>query len=243
MTRKSASWCALVACGCALLLDCMHSNAQSPSSAETAPANKSAFAPGDIDTNLSRIYVHVDKAGLGHEHGVEAKFKSGHLPLAANQNPGELVIDMASFSADTDEARRYVGLDGSTDQGTRKEVNKNMLGPDVLDVQKYPTAVFKVANIQQVKGKRPNAPPQIQLDGDFTLHGKTNKLSVVAESSRVSGYIRVYGNFSILQSDYGITPFSKAFGAIGVADRLSISGELWIVDQQGAAPVQRGAPR
>ncbi len=196
--------------------------------------------PGEIDTVLSRIYVHVDKSGIGHEHGVEAKLKSGQLQLGANQNAGELVIDMTSFNADTDEARRYVGLDGSTDPGTRKEVNNNMLGPDVLDVQKYPTATFKVSSIQTVNAKRPNAPPQLQLVGDFTLHGTTNKLTVVADTAKVNGYTRIYGNFSILQSDYGITPFRKALGAVGVADRLNIWGELWVAEQQAAQPgVQR----
>ena len=212
--------------------------AQAPVAGSLQQSSNTPLAPGDLDTALSRIYVHVDKTGFGHEHGVEAKLKSGRLQLGANQNVGEIVIDMTSFSADTDEARRYVGLDGSTDPGTRKEVNNNMLGPDVLDVQKYPTATFKVNSIQPVKAKRPNAPPQLQIDGDFTLHGKTNKLTVVADSAKVNGYTRIYGTFSILQSDYGITPFRKALGAVGVADRLTIWGELWVADPSAAQGVQ-----
>ena len=68
----------------------------------------------------------------------------------------------------------------------------------------------------------------MQLDGDFTLHGKTNKITVVANPINVNGYTRLVGNFSILQSDYGIKPFRKALGAVGVADRLTIYGDLWI---------------
>jgi polyisoprenoid-binding protein YceI len=208
-----------------------------------AGGNQTALAPAQIDCNLSRIYVHVDKTGFGHEHGVEARFKSGWLQLTANQNPGEMVIDMTSFDADTDEARHYVGLEGSTDPGTRKEVNKNMQGSDVLDVQKFPTAVFKVSGIQAVRAKRPNAPPQLQLDGEFTLHGTTKKLSIVADTAKVNGYTRVFGNFSILQSDFGIAPFRKALGAVGVADRLTIWAEVWVADPQGAAMVQPGVQR
>jgi polyisoprenoid-binding protein YceI len=217
--------------------------AQAPVVGSLTQASKTLLVPGDIDTSISRIYVHVDKTGFGHEHGVEARVKSGRLQLGANQNVGEIVIDMTSFNADTDEARRYVGLDGTTDAGTRKEVNNNMLGPDVLDAQKYPTATFKVSSIQAVKAKRPNASPQLQLDGDFTLHGKTNKLTVVADSAKVNGYTRIFGNFTILQSDYGITPFRKALGAVGVADRLTIWGELWVADQQAAQAVQPGVQR
>ena len=245
MARKPPRWILLVL-SAGLLIPAMVSRAlqaQVSAAGGLPQASKTPLAPGEIDTALSRIYVHVDKTGFGHEHGVEAKLTSGRLQLGANQNAGEIVIDMTSFNADTDEARRYVGLEGSTDLGTRKEVNNNMLGPDVLDVQKYPTATFTISSIQPVKSKRPNAPPQLQIVGDFTLHGKTNKLTVVADSAKANGYTRVYGNFSVLQSDYGITPFRKALGAVGVADRLTIWGELWVADQQAAQAVQPGVQR
>ena len=60
------------------------------------------------------------------------------------------------------------------------------------------------------------------------LHGATRKVKVVAEATPATGYIHLRGNFTILQTDYGITPYSKAFGTIGVADSLTIWGDLWI---------------
>ena len=231
MTRNrtaylSLSVClALVAC---LSLWARGSLAQAPVGGQAIAQPRAPLAPGDVDTSISRVYVHADKTGFGHEHGIESLLKAGHLQLGAQQNPGELVFDMASFKADTDEARRYVGLEGSTDASTRQQVDANMLGPDVLDVKQYPTAVFKVTSIQPIRSRRPNAPQQLQLDGDFTLHGTTNKISVVATPIGVNGYTRLVGSFSILQSDYGIKPFRKALGAVGVADRLTIWGDLWI---------------
>jgi polyisoprenoid-binding protein YceI len=245
MTTKPGRWTTLGLCGTLLWLAAMTHDLRAQATAtDSFPSkSKAPLAAGEIDTTRSRIYVHVDKTGLGHEHGVEAMLKSGNLQLGANQNVGEIVIDMNSFDADTDEARRYVGLEGTTGNGTRKEVNSNMLGPEVLDVQKYPTATFKVSSIQPVKAIRPNAPPQIQLAGDFTLHGKTNKLTVVANTTKVNGYLRINGNFSILQSDYGITPFRKMMGAVGVADQLTIWGDLWVVDQQAAQGAWPGVQR
>ena len=202
--------------------------AQSPPPGNSAVEAKAPLAPGEINTSISRIYVHVEKTGFGHEHGVEALVKSGHLQLGANQNAGEIVFDMTSFNADTDAARRYVGLEASTDAKAREEVNQNMRGPDVLDVNQYPTATFTVTSIQPIRARRPNAPQQMRLDGDFTLHGKTNKITVVANPINANGYTRLVGRFTILQSDYGIKPFSKALGAVGVADRLTIYGDLWI---------------
>jgi len=40
--------------------------------------------------------------------------------------------------------------------------------------------------------------------------------------------LHIRGNFTILQTDYGITPYSKAFGAIGVANPLRIYGDLYV---------------
>ena len=44
---------------------------------------------------------------------------------------------------------------------------------------------------------------------------------------------RVRGAFRVKQTDFGITPFSKAFGTIGVADTLVIYGELYVAADGG----------
>lgn len=185
-----------------------------------------AIAPGQIDVRASRVFILVGKTGLGHEHGVEGRIKEGALAPGAAAKAGKIVIDMTTFQADTAEARKYVGLEGTTDESTRRQVNANMLGPDVLDVAHHATATFDVDSIQLLRATKANAPPQYQLEGEFTLHGVTRKLRMFAEATPASGSIRLRGKFSILQSDYGITPYSKAFGAIGVADQLTIWGDL-----------------
>jgi polyisoprenoid-binding protein YceI len=187
------------------------------------------ISPGQIDCRASRVFILVGKTGLGHEHGVEGRIKSGFVTLAAQANAGHIVFDTSTFQADTPEARQRVGLEGATDADTQSQVNANMLGSDVLDVRRYPTATFKIHSSLPLRGQRPNAPQQYELVGDFTLHGTTRKLTVLAEAIPMQGRLRLRGEFSILQSEYGITPYSKAFGAIGVADRLRILGDLWVV--------------
>lgn len=219
MLSRSAVFAATTVASLGLLANV---RGQSPPRAATPPTP----AAGQIDTQLSRTYIRVGKTGLGHEHGVEGRIKSGTLKLGSSSGAGEIVFDTTSFQADTPTARQYVGLQGTTDADTQRQVNANMLGADVLDVRSYPTATFTVHSIQPLSAK--GVATQYRLDGDFTLHGKTRKLSVVAEATPMSGQIRLRGGFDILQSDYGITPYSKAFGAIGVADRLTIWGDLWI---------------
>ncbi|MCC7422842.1 MAG: YceI family protein [Planctomycetaceae bacterium] len=194
---------------------------------------------GDVDTASSRVYIYVPKAGLGHDHAIEGKLKSGRLQLGEAQDAGELLFDMSSFDADTAAARRYIGLPGATDAGTRREVNANMLGADVLSVRRFPTATFAItsAELSNQPGRRGAV---YQLTGKFTLHGTTRALTVNAEAEKVDGRIHVKGKFPLVQTHYGIQPFTKAFGAVGVANQLTVHADLWIADKpsenKGATP-------
>jgi polyisoprenoid-binding protein YceI len=194
-------------------------------SQEAAPQIKS----GDIELETSRVYVRVGKVGLGHEHGASCKLKSGTLHLNqpdAAGSYGRLVFDMTSFEADSDASRKYVGLEGSTDEATRKQVNENLLGKDVLDVQKYATATFEAKRVTKLDELSKKGLPKYKFEGDFTLHGTTKPLEFAADVEVVKGWNHLRGGFAILQSAYGIKPYSKMLGAVGVTDRLLIYGDL-----------------
>jgi polyisoprenoid-binding protein YceI len=183
----------------------------------------------------SRVYVFVGKTGLGHEHGAVGLLKQGHIQFDASVNSGELVCDMNSFVADTDDARKYVGLPPSTDASTQAEVNANMRGPQVLDAGKFATATFEIRSLKQLPQPSSRGLAQCELAGDFTLHGVTRPIQVIADMEEQNGWIHLRGGFSLLQSQFGITSFSKAFGAVGVTDDLKIWGDLWIARQRQVA--------
>jgi hypothetical protein len=88
--------------------------AQSKDSAVVAaPAGtttQTTYETGDICLPNSRVYVFVGKTGFGREHGVVGQIKQGRINMDAARDAGSLDIDMASFSADTSEARKFVGL-------------------------------------------------------------------------------------------------------------------------------------
>ncbi|MCC9602116.1 YceI family protein [Stieleria sp. JC731] len=191
-------------------------------------ASEASYQPGDVQTQVSRVYVFVDKTGLGHQHGVEAKLKSSTLVLGATEQAGKLVFDMKSFDADTPAARKFVGLTGTTDAGTRSAVNENMKGADILNVERYPTATFELSAATATGKNSKKGLPIYRLEGKFTLHGTTRPLTILAEAEQTRGWLHVQGSFKIKQTDYGITPFSKAFGAIGVANELRIYGNLFV---------------
>lgn len=196
------------------------------------------YQPGDLHVESSRVFIHVYKKGLGHEHAVIGKLRQGNLKLEAGE--GLLVVDMRSFSADTEQARKYLGLAGTTDANTRQQVDANMLGPAVLDVKTFPTATFQATKIIKLASASRRGLPQYELRGDFSLHGATAPVRIISEAEERGNWLHLRGRFAIRQTDYGITPFSKAFGAIGVADRLDIYGDLWFARQRLVADSSRG---
>jgi len=199
------------------------------SRASAAEPEAKALAAGDIDPVASRIYVRVGKRRLGHEHGVEGLVKSGHLNLAATENVGEIVFDTKSFKADSDAARKFVGLESTTDADEQVEVTKTMTGKGVLDVAKYPTATFTVTTCKRVVEETADGNPSYELKGDFNLHGKQQPLAFTASIVETKdGKQRLSGKFTIKQTDYGITPYSAVGGLVAVTDELKISGELWV---------------
>lgn len=211
-----------------VLLSAFLETAQAEGRATSAPEGATERQPGEIDTARSRIYVFVGKTGLGHEHAVMGKVRSGSLRLDESKNAGSIVFDMATFIADTPEARKFVGLKGETSQNTREQVNANMRGSGVLNVAKHPTATFKI-NSALPREKNANGEKAVyQLEGSFTLHDVTRPLRINIVAEELNGKLRVRGNFPIKQTDFGITPFSKGFGAVGVTDELKIWGDIWV---------------
>lgn len=226
-TRRNLAAFVACAAACLTVVSGALSLSAQPKSPAPKPKESDSRESGDVDLARSRVYAFVGKKGrLGHEHGVVGKLKSGRVTLGAAEDAGEMEFDMASFVADTKDARRYVSLAGETDASTQKQVTDTMLGTSVLNVKKYTTAKFVVKSAQKVKAKKEGEPPRYQLDGEFTLYGKTKPLSFVAAAEDFEGQTRLRGNFTILQSEYGMRPYSTGFGTVGVSDELKIWGDV-----------------
>ena len=219
---------------CVLLVSVAFGKPDQKAAATTTPARANVDGEREqpeqnqISVKKSRVFTFVEKTGLGHQHGVEGRLKSGSIQLGAEQDAGTLVFDMTSFDADTDAARSYLGLEGSTSSSTREQVNSNMRGAPILNVREFPTATYSIQSAKLITDKDTSGKSRYELSGDFTLRGKKRPLKFVAEVQQKDGMNHVTGKFSILQTQYGITPFKKALGAVGVADRLTIHGDLWL---------------
>lgn len=226
--RQRAIVTQLAALGSFVLIVGLNADAQPPAVEKPAVKAPHDYLPGDLLLERCRVYIRVDKTGLGHVHGVAGLIKEGRMPFAAQGEPGRLVFDMPSFVADAAYARRYLGIEGETSPSTQREVTETMLGADVLDAQRFPTAVFQIESLQSTGQSTKQGVPLYRVDGEFTLHGVKRPLAFVVQAEPHGDWLHVRGTFAMRQSDFGIEPLTKAFGAIGVQDELHVWGDLWV---------------
>jgi polyisoprenoid-binding protein YceI len=191
----------------------------------TAPATLAL----KVDPGASRIYVKVGAEGYGHGHGVLGRLASGTVGLAP-ESGGELVFDLRTFVVDATEARQAFGMFKPVSPSDQQKITATMLGSEVLDVARYPRAVFAITAAIPLDGQSVGSPGRYRLKGEFTLHGVTRRLHITAkvEPADRPNAIRMRGEFAILQSDYGMKPYSAMAGMVRVADRLEIRGDLML---------------
>ena len=186
--------------------------------------------PGELNTDASRVFTFVEGTGMGHSHGVEAKLSSGSLVLGVSDNAGQLVFDMKTFDADTPLARKVVGLNGTSANWMRKQVTKEIHSNKILHSSEFPTSTFEIASSMPITNGNENETglPAYELVGRLTLRGETKTVRFPVTVQQTKGWMHVTGRFSFKQSEFGIKPLSKGLGAIGVADKLTVFGDLWI---------------
>ena len=159
----------------------------------------------------STITVHVGKAGLfsgfGHTHTISA-------PVA------HVVVDSKSKTAAiTVLAKDMKVIDKEVSDKDRAEIQATMLGPKVLDAQRFPEIRFTSTRVGET------VPQRFRVIGMLQLHGVTKRLEFP-----VSGTPEHYSGKAMLkQTDFGIQPVSVAGGAVKVKDEVEIDFDIYPV--------------
>jgi polyisoprenoid-binding protein YceI len=147
----------------------------------------------NIDTQKSTLTIHVGKTGafsaLGHEHEVRAPIRSGTADTGSHPAV-EIHVD----------ARALRVIDRDASEKDRAEVQKTMLGPEVLDSERHQEIVFKSIAAE------PAGQGRWTLRGNLTLCGQTRPITVhvTLKDSRYTG------ETIMKQTDFGIKPPGKA---------------------------------
>ncbi len=162
-----------------------------------------------IDPRQSSLTVHVFKSGLfsafGDNHEVRAAVASGSV--SDGDKPAvEIEVD----------AGRMTVLDPDLAKEKRAEVQKRMLGPEVLDAAQFPKIRFKSTAV------RPMGDGRWRVEGALALHGRSVPLSFEVTGAKE----RFRGSATISQRAFGIKPISAGGGTVNVRDDLRVDFEI-----------------
>jgi polyisoprenoid-binding protein YceI len=159
----------------------------------------------------SSITIHVHKSGLfsafGHEHTVAAPIAWGKLDTQAK------TVEIAVA------AKQMKVTDSDVSEKDRAEIQTTMLGPKVLDVEKFPEIRFHSSRVLEEAGGQ-----RYQVTGKLELHGVTKDLSFAVSRNGEGQYS---GQTKLKQTDFGIQPVSVGGGTVKVKDEIEIEFHIW----------------
>ena len=178
-----------------------------------------------IDTTQSKLTVFVYKSGLfsafADNHIIKAPIASGSL--SDDRSAG---IELSIHTAD------LTVMDPDLSRDKRNEVQARMVGPEVLDVARFPEITFVSTTIAET------APARWSVTGRLAIHGQTR---VVTFPVRKLGDAYT-GDVTINQRDFGIEPIRIAAGAVKVKDALKIAFEITASNVKPPQAPPPGAP-
>jgi polyisoprenoid-binding protein YceI len=162
-----------------------------------------------IDTQRSTITIHVGKSGLlsaaAHDHTINAPISSGTL---VDSTPARI-----EFIVET--AKMMVKADPRVDAKTQATIQTDM-EEMTLETKKFPTIAFHSSRIEKI------AEGQWKVDGDLSLHGVTQRVSLTVKQTGDSWNAHT----GLKQTDFGIKPISIGGGMIRVKNEVEIDFQI-----------------
>ena len=161
-----------------------------------------------IDTKKSSITIRVFKSGLfsafAHDHEIVAPISEGHFSEV--QPSVELKV----------RSRELRVMDREVSDKDRATIQSTMLGPTVLDVEKFPEIKYRSTEIKRLTGDK------WTIEGELTLHGQTRPVKVEVEGQE--GHYR--GRAVIAQKEFGMEPVRVAGGTVRVKNEVQVEFEV-----------------
>jgi polyisoprenoid-binding protein YceI len=191
-----------------------------------------------VDPGRSTLLVRLAKDGpasaFAHDHVVRATRFSGVAqwdPARPAATSVRVEVEAGSLVADEPGLRRRLGMTDMS-EGTRTDVQRTMVGARQLDVTSHPRIAFRSTAVEaQGEGR-------LLVRGELTLHGQTRPVTLPVTMTQLDGgALRGRGTLRLRQSEYGISPYRFAFGAVRNRDAFELVLDL--VLEPEAAPASR----
>lgn len=172
-----------------------------------------------IDPKQSHVTVDVGTGGLlgfaGHPHHISIGNLSGEIH-ASPKTPESASAEIRIASDSLEEAGEFKEQD-------LQKINTEMK-QNVLETSQYPEIVFKSTKVTATPGKEGQY--RVQVEGDLTLHGVTQKVVIPAAVTLSESTLRATGELKLNREDYKIKTESAGGGTVKVAKEIKVSFDI-----------------
>lgn len=213
-----------------LLIACSAPREESTAPQRPADFPTSAYANPDPQSNLyqidsanSIVRIKVLRGGamakFGHDHIVASRDVQGYLLLGDdNSCRADFYASLNQFIVDDPVLRSQAKLLTTPSEKDIAGTKTNMLIS--LDAEEFPFVQLQSLDCAGVMAGQ-------QIATNIGLHGifQTQDLEIAVTQPEINSWL-LSGSFAILQTDFGIEPFSVFNGLLKVEDRLEISYQI-----------------
>jgi polyisoprenoid-binding protein YceI len=184
------------------------------------PQPEGAITHFVIDAKRSTFTVQAFSTGVLSAFGHDPKFAVRDIQGEAQFDPSSPTLESARLNLRIRTDSLEVIDDISAKD--KQEIHRQMFD-EVLEGERFPEIVY---DCSQVTGSGSGGRYWATLNGEFTLHGVTHSLPVSARVVVTADSLRASGEFSVQQSEYGITPVKVAGGAIKLKDEVKCTFDI-----------------
>lgn len=170
-----------------------------------------------LGPDTGRLRIKTSRTGLGRKAGhdltIEVTRWSGAVVAGSPDHAPQSVT--ATVEVDSLEVREGVGGLKPLTDSDRAEIKKTMR-EKILRPAEHPVITFSSTDIT-------GTPKSFVTTGDLTIMGATHPVTINAGLDD-DGWVR--GSTTIVQSQWGIKPYSAFLGALRLADEVQVEFEL-----------------
>lgn len=181
-----------------------------------------------LEPSDSSVHMYAFRAGqarqFGHNHVLSAPHFLGYA-FVANSSGGasrfDLEIRLDELEIDIPEERSMLGESFATRLSPEQvgSTREHMLGAFGLQADQFP--LVRIRSVQ-ILGEAPKYAAQISLE----LHGQQRVMQVPLTVRATPSSLQVDGALVLLQSDFGVKPYSVMGGLLAVQDPVVVEFQL-----------------
>jgi polyisoprenoid-binding protein YceI len=166
-----------------------------------------------------QLILKTGRTGLGRRAGHDLTIEVTQWEATATVDPADPAASSVTVTVDVDSFAIREGTGGvkPLTDGDRAEI-KRTLQREILHTERHPSITFQST---QVTG----TPESFAIEGELTIVDQTRQVTVRGSAGDGD---RLRGGATVVQSQFGIKPYSAFFGALKLADEVEIAFELGV---------------